>query len=367
MKRRILITAFMGLCTYAVNAQTVSYLTKVWEYCPAPGQFIHELPAYEPGDDAEAMAKKCLDNLYHDNLVCLGAYGGYMTVGFDHKILNIEGQKDLLVYGNANKWGTSAEPGIVLVSADTNNDGIPNDEWYELAGSEYDNPATLHNYEITYTRPASDDMDVPWTDNRGGSGVVKYMGLVAGTYNHQHAHYPKWIQSNTLTFRGARLPDNGALDATDGIWKMKAYEYGYADNQYSEDGCSFDIDWAVDNAGGKVHLESIDFVRIYTAVNQHIGGGVGEISTEISGVQDLHPTATAIHETAGETPLIVHYQNNSLTIGYESPVPVYLYNMQGALLRQWQHEGGTVSTPLNTGKGIYILQIGNRKQKVFIK
>lgn len=359
MKKQLLTLALSALSISIATAQNTAYLTKVLEYCPAPGQFIHELPLYEEGDNAETMAAKCLDNLYNENLVCLGAYGGYITVGFDHTIVNITGQKDLLIYGNANKYKTSAEPGIVMVSADTNQNGLPDDEWYELAGSEYDNPLTIHNYEITYTRPAQDDMDVSWTDNQGGSGVVKYMGTVEGTYHHTHAHYPKWVESNTLTFKGARLPDNGTYDEEAGMWIMKPYGYGYADNLNSKDGCSFDIDWAVNSSKEKVHLSGIDFVRIYTAVNQQIGGGVGEISTEVYDIQDLHPSATAILKTGLSA--LVNYQNGILSIGHESPVQISIYNLQGISVKQWKHSGGLVSTPMNLPSGIYILQIGKHQ------
>ena len=70
---------------------------------------------------------------------------------------------------------------------------------------------------------------------------------------------------------------------------MSSYEYGYADNYSdSSEGNKFKIDWAIDADGNPVHLEHIHFIRIYTAVNQQIAGGVGEISTEIRGIEDLH-------------------------------------------------------------------------------
>ena len=47
------------------------------------------------------------------------------------------------------------------------------------------------------------------------------------------------------------------------------------------------IDWAVDKNGNPVVLDGIDFVRIYTAVNQS-SGWMGEISTELQAVEDLH-------------------------------------------------------------------------------
>ena len=48
-----------------------------------------------------------------------------------------------------------------MVSIDRNNNGIPDDEWYELAGSEYHKPTTRHNAKITYHRPAADKMPTP--------------------------------------------------------------------------------------------------------------------------------------------------------------------------------------------------------------
>lgn len=358
MNKRILLSLLLSICSYGANAQK-PYLTKVLEYCPAPGQFVQELPVYEEGDDTRRMAEKCLENIYDERPVSLGGYGGYLTVGFDHTILNVSGQKDILVYGNA--FGGSSEPGIVMVSADTNQDGIPNDEWYELAGSEHTNQATLHGYEITYTRPAREDADVPWTDNQGRSGAIQYMGVVSDggdTYYHQHPHYPKWVAENTLTFVGTCLPDNGSWDAAKGMWVMKSYAYGYADNHPNgnKDGCSFDIDWAVDKKGAKVILSGIDFVRIYTGVNQQIPtAGVGELSTEVSDVQDLHPTATGINlSSAGKT--ILYYRSGNLIVDHAPAGIMRLYDLQGVLLRQWMQEDAHSVIPVSLFDGVYIVK-----------
>ena len=96
-------------------------------------------------------------------MVTLGGYGGYIVVGFDHTIVNRPGEYDFKILGNAfyandnprpdAPLGGSSEPGIVMVSVDTNGNGVPDDEWYELAGSEYYKKETLKNYEITYYRP----------------------------------------------------------------------------------------------------------------------------------------------------------------------------------------------------------------------
>lgn len=56
-------------------------------------------------------------------------------------------------------------------------------------------------------------------------------------------------------------------------WVGYCYAWGYADNHPNgEEQCKFKIDWAVDKNGNPVVLDGIDFVRIYTAVNQIVDG-----------------------------------------------------------------------------------------------
>lgn len=255
-------------------------ITKVLEYMPAPGQFVNQMPVYEEGDDAATMCGKCLDYFRNGYLVSLGGFGGYITAGFDTPITNQAGEYDFRITGNA--FDGSAEPGIVLVSQDTNANELPDDEWYELKGSEYDNPQTIHRYRITYYRPESSTGSVRWDDNQGAEGRIER------TVNKQ-SYYPAWINSPTLNFEGTRLPDNGVFDTSLNKWVMSAYAYGYADNQPNgSDGSKFNIDWATDAGGNPVQLDKIDFIRVYTAVNQQIpSGGVGELSTEIKGIEKL--------------------------------------------------------------------------------
>ncbi len=362
--KKILVSIII-LLTIQVQAQNKSYITKVLEYVPAPGQFVNTLPVYVSGDDASAMCAKCLDYFNQDYVVSLGAYGGYITVGFDHTIAHVEGEYDLAVSGNA--FEGSAEPGIILVSADTNKDGLPNDEWYELKGSEYDNAATIHDYEITYYKPTNATDKVRWTDNQNKEGYVEL-----NTY-HKQSYYPQWMNTETITFKGSRLPDNGVYDSVQSKWVMTSYAYGYADNQpNSSDGNKLKLDWAVDKNGNKVTVKGVDFIRIYTAVNQGLTGGVGEISTEVAGVEDLHPTlngesgiGTAIG-TVNKTSA-VYYVNGEIFIQKEDPCKVTVYNSQGMLVAQWSHEGGTQSTPLTGAKGLYIIQTGVERYKIIIQ
>ncbi|KAA6305917.1 hypothetical protein EZS27_042430, partial [termite gut metagenome] len=71
-------------------------------------------------------------------------------------------------------------------------------------------------------------------------------------------------------------------------WVQYPFPWGYADNHPNTGAYSqFKIDWAVDGNGTPAALKGINFVKIYCAVNQ-VCGQLGETSTEISAVEDLH-------------------------------------------------------------------------------
>ena len=67
------------------------YISTVYEYCPAPGQFVNAMPEYREGDTAETMRQKAEEAIAGkmQSGVSLGAYGGYITFGFDHTVVNL--------------------------------------------------------------------------------------------------------------------------------------------------------------------------------------------------------------------------------------------------------------------------------------
>ena len=280
------------------------YISRVLEYNPAPGQFINTMPIYEEGDTYATMLQKAEASISGTNntLISLGAWGGYVTFAFDHSVVNIPNELDFLIEGNAflssaTQKGGSSEPGIVMVSIDVNQNSLPDDPFYQLAGSEYRNPNTIHQYALTYHRtpadhiplfekksPITDSVYILWTDNQGAEGYVK-----KNTF-HSQDYFPMWLKDSTLTFYGSCLPDN-AYDASGNgnYWVQNFYGQGYADCNPNDSVHlnSFDISWAVTENGEPIHLPCADFVRVYTGVN-HECGWIGETSTEISHARDLH-------------------------------------------------------------------------------
>lgn len=268
------------------------YIADVLEYCPAPGQFVNLMPEYEEGDtyaDMLKKAKECIEGT-NDIMISLGAYGGYVTFAFDHTVMNVPGEMDFRIWGNSfyeltdnDRKGGSAEPGIVMVSYDTNCNGLPDDEWYELRGSEWANPLTIRNYSITYAKGLP-DQDVQWHDSEGNAGSVERNMF------HDQPYWPQWVDASALTFTGTRLPPNGIDTSGFGrYYILYCYDWGYVDNHPNDypELNSFDIDNAVDAAGRHVDLPGADFIRVYTGVNQYCGW-LGETSTEIARAQDLH-------------------------------------------------------------------------------
>lgn len=293
------------------------YITKVFEYVPAVGQFTNELPSYKDGDTQEDMNQKVLEAIGNNKkgLITLGGFGGYVIVGFDHTIENKPNLRDFRVLGNSfysdaakpgDPDGGSCEPGVIMVSRDSNNNGKPDDTWYEIAGSAHadatnepwydialkagNDVKTYSNYEITYYRPTQEPSSeeemaqyIKWEDNQGKTGFK-----VKNKF-HRQCYYPKWIKKDKLTFKGTCLPQNGIDTVGDGsYYVLYKFNFGYADNELDtkKESC-IDIDWAVDDKGNKANLAGIDFIKIYTGVNQE-NSSIGENSTEIKGVEDLH-------------------------------------------------------------------------------
>ena len=264
--------------------------SKVFEYTPAPGQFINKTKTsgFDGTQTTPAKAVEYAENRLQKRLfVSLGGFGGYIVVGFDHDVQNSP-QYDFAVESNA--FDGSSEPAVVWVMKDENENGQPDDTWYELAGSETGKAETIQNYAVTYHRPTAPKMAVQWSDNQGNHGEISYLE----DYHNQDHYYPAWIQEDSYTLTGTCLKARSYDDSGDGShWINPYFDWGYADNSSPEDfnrqdrTNRFDISNAIDANGAKVELEHINFVKVQCAINFQCGW-IGEVSTEVCGFKDLN-------------------------------------------------------------------------------
>lgn len=244
------------------------YVTNLFEFSPAPGQFINK----GPGNLESAQGILGKDG----GMVSLGAWGGYIVLGFDHTVINQPDKEDILVGGNP--LPNFAEPGIIWVMQDENGNGKPDDTWYEVAGNEFGKAGYVRNYEVTYTRPTPANGRVAWSDNKGNSGFVETNRF------HTQPYYPDAVTANQYTLKGSLLP-SGNIDMSNPSFITSApFAWGYADNTVGGD--KIDIANAVDKDGRKVNLSGIDFIKIQTGIQANMGW-LGEQSTEVTRVVDI--------------------------------------------------------------------------------
>lgn len=347
-KTRISLLAVMTAFSLWANHP---WLTRVYEYRPAPGQFVNTLPVSRVGEPVDSVLARChrnicgyvetvnnpltgetrIDTIWAESMITLGGYGGYVIVGFDHPVVNMH-TWDFEIQGNAfvserESQGGSSEPGIVMVGVDMDGDGVPSegDRWYELAGSEYHHPSTQHDYSITYYRPdegkqrtpsrvnpyLNDTTYIRWTSNDANPDSVE--GYMSRNTSHPQPYWPLWLQGeDTMTFAGSKLRCNGidlGGNGANSYFVQYFFDWGYVDNLPNnpanipqEDGAynpGFKIDWAVDEDGNPVNLTHIDFIKVYNAMNQYCGW-LGETSTEVAAGIDYHPDAVLPQSLPGD-------------------------------------------------------------------
>ena len=309
--KKLLLLVIAAVAALSVNAENSPYIARVYDYLPAPGQFVNTMPAYKPGytqDSINALVEASLCGAANGSTISLGSFGGYIVFGFDHPVIN-KHDYDVRIYGNAfqsnavpDQAGGSCEPGIIMVGVDMDGNGVPSDGdlWYEIKGSSYD--LCQQHFEVTYYKPDEEKVKVPhaswrfindveyvhWTSNDADAPE----GYVWRNTFHTQPYWPLWIEDTVITFRGTRLP-NLSIDMSNGSgtnWFQPFFGEGYVDNLPNAQEPGFKIDWAIDEDGNPVELDHIDFIKVYCGQLDYCGW-LGEVSTEICGAEDLHPDA----------------------------------------------------------------------------
>ncbi len=313
MKNRYYLNHFpvFLFCFFSSLMLKAQFIDTIWEYKPAPGQFINTSPWGTPSS-AHSLAGGI------DGSLSLGAWGGYVVFSFDQPITDHPDHPfgiDFTLFGNpVQQW---AEPGVVWVMKDENKNGLPDDTWYQLAGSDHFFSSTQRNVEVTYFNPDYENAThVRWLDHEGNQG---YLDVHA---DHPHPYYPLQdsfpdVDAQQYLLTGTRLPN--LTDTSDPpFMKFPGRAFGYADNSVKGSGTltipdnpytpeienaggdGFDIAWAVDENLEYVNLDTVHFIKVQTAVLAN-AGWVGEISTELRGGVRVEPNTSL----SGELQMVV--------------------------------------------------------------
>lgn len=257
----------------------------VLEYSPAPGQFVNELPLYRDGYGIEDMRKAASEAIDKGEIVSLGGAGGYIVYRLDKYITNRPG-RDFRIIGNAFHTKTvdgtvygSSEPGIVYVMEDSNGNGLPDETWYELYGSQ---STQRTKATLKYTQETLGNNSYRISVLVDGA---PYESWLSAPQFHPHSYFPLWVSEASLSFEAVLLPAN-AIQMADGQYMQECYT-GYADSQPNSSAESgLDISAVRDSEGRAVELKRVDFVKVVTGVLQ-FNGQLGECSTEVGQIEAL--------------------------------------------------------------------------------
>jgi hypothetical protein len=247
----VTVTAKLGGAPVASASTTVTCAAGASQRAASAGSSVTAAKLYSvvaPGQFGSTSGRL---GRYHG----AGGFGGYSVFKFDHSVLkNGTDGKEIKLGGNAGPW---QEPGIIWVSRDENNNGEPDDTWYEFKGSHTLDPKTRRRYAVTFRS------DRTWTDNLGNGGTcVRLQG------------WPKGSDTSPLTLVGTCLDDSTL--GTIGLW-------GYADVWH--DG-RLSLSDVIQADGTSFDLPFIDFIKVVTAVH-YADDLFGERSTEAETPTDL--------------------------------------------------------------------------------
>ena len=317
MIRNLQLTFLLLLAAFAIYGQNIA---RTIEYRPAPGQHINLEQTGTP-----QAAQNLAEN--ERSLVSLGAYGGYIILKFDEVCENDPDNPygvDFTIFGNA--FSGSSEPGVVWVMKDENQNGKPDDAWYEIAGSHHFHSKTVRNYTVTYFK--TDSGAVRWEDEKGKFGFIKANNYNTQQYYPTERYFPEYPR-DSVVFTGMKL--EATVNSTNSVQlSMPALDFGYADNHPKRQGVDLtkpdnpytretegaggdpiDISWATDKQGNYVDLNEIHFVKIATGYLADLGR-LGEASTDVSYVVDILPD-TAV--SGNENLLVVYHPPSKIILG----------------------------------------------------
>ncbi|MCB9847600.1 MAG: hypothetical protein H6814_04225 [Phycisphaeraceae bacterium] len=304
--------AGLTACAFAGSALGSSeFATEVIDYTPAPGFYINDSLFNDPAMALGPPVGGATDDPTNTNakIVSLGGFGGSITLGFDHMVLDHPANPfgmDAIVFSNAFWAGTDptqrwAEAAHIEISLDANSNGIADDTWYLIQGSSLpapasgvwreqdwdDDPQTMTPPDVIDDYP--DPMIYPNIGSMYTTGAYELPSEFAavvlvnpnGSGATQEAHWGYADLSPTLA--------KPSSESTGSFYTRPDDPMTVGITPGSGGGDAFDIAWAIDPVtGNPAQLAGFHFIRITTAV-QFETQQFYEISAEIGGVADVRP------------------------------------------------------------------------------
>lgn len=313
------------------------FATEVIEYAPAPGQLVNNAlfndatRALGPPLGGGTLAAN------NDSLVSLGGFGGSITLGFDHRVMDHAANPlgmDFIVFGNAfwvggNPQRRWAEAGHVEISRDDNGNGLADDAWYLIPGSHIDDPAAQFEEQTWDDDPntPAPPANIGWWPAGASSPMTTSAYRLPALFEAivvDNPEAPDPFDPSSTTIEGVFgyadvcptlilgdfNADNDTDDPEDDPLIAPERFYTVPDDPVvvgvvvgGGGGDAFDIAWAIDAAtGAAADLDGFDFIRITVAVNS-VDPLLGEKSAEIDAVADVIPAMSADLDGDGDVDL----------------------------------------------------------------
>lgn len=185
------------------------------------------------------------------------------------------------------------------------------------------------------------------------------------------SYWPLWKDADKLVFKGTKLRNNAEDRSNNGTnFFQHAFDGGYVDNVKYDIDPGFNIEWAIDSEGKRVDLAGVDFIKVYTALNQSCGW-IGETSTEVKGAIDLHPniipegSVNGVEKDNADIVLASNCVTDNMVIMCANGVNGAVYSLSGVEVMTFElTEGDNIINVDGLASGMYIVKAGTLTTKI---
>lgn len=316
-----LLSTGAAVLTASAAAFAGDFADAVVSYAPAPGQFVNNALYNNPARALGAPIGGGTLAADNTKVVSLGGFGGSITLKFNQTVVDDPCNPfglDAIIFGNAflvagNPNRHWAEGAVIEISRDANANGLADDAWFVIPGSQGPLPIESQDWDNnpgTSTPPSN----LAWYPSGAPPMLSTSTFALPAIFDAQVLQNPNGLGATTEGVWGYAdcsptllLGDTNADNAVDSPGMSAGEFYTSPDNPFavgitpgSAGGDAIDIAWAIDPiTGAPAGLGGFDFIRITSGVN-FVPGPQGEISPEIGGVADARPRE-AFYDRTGDS------------------------------------------------------------------